>query len=308
MKKLSLIYLFGVSLAVIILGLIAFNVFFISAQENTSQTVEDIEDSKKLNVTATFYPLAEFAQQIGKTNAVVLNLTPTGVEPHDFEPSPQDLVELQGSDIIIYNGAGLEPWIEKLDEDLKKNVVVDSSKDIELIPADPHVWMDPVLAMQQVENITQGFMLADPDQKDFYQQNSEQLKTQLHDLDAEFREGLMQCETRDIVTSHNAFQYLAKRYQLNVKSISGLSPDEEPSAKKLAEVVDFVKDNSVKFIFFETLVSPKLSETIAQETGARTIAFNPLEGLTEEEIAEGKNYFSIQKENLASLRTALRCK
>jgi zinc transport system substrate-binding protein len=274
------------------------------------------QSKSKLKLTASFYPLAEFAHRVGQEHVEVLNLTAPGAEPHDFDPSPQDFVQLENSQVFVYNGAGLEIWLDKLSPEIKQKVImVNASEGVSLLPGseedqklDPHVWLDPVSASQEVTNITEALSSADPSHKDFYQKNATDYLKQLSDLDAQFRTGLAECQSRNIVTSHNAFQYLAQRYNLNVLSLSGLSPDEEPTPKKLAEVVEFVKQHQVKYIFFETLVSPKLSETIAQETGAKTIAFNPLEGLTEDEIAQGKNYISVQRDNLVALRTALECK
>jgi zinc transport system substrate-binding protein len=269
-----------------------------------------------LTVTASFYPLAEFAQKVGGDKVHVHNLTPAGSEPHDFDPSPLDLVLLQNSQVFVYNGAGLELWLNKISDDVKQKVImVNASEGMTLLKSsadktantDPHVWMDPVLAIQEVEQIKLGLTKADPTNAPMFEHNATAYQKQLSDLDAEFQKGLAQCQTREIVTSHNAFQYLAQRYHLKVLSISGLSPDEEPSPKKLVEVVEFAKQHHVKYIFFETLVSSKLSETIGKETGAQTIAFNPLEGLTPAEIKAGKDYISIQQENLAALRTALQC-
>jgi zinc transport system substrate-binding protein len=267
----------------------------------------------KIQVTTSFYPLAEFTQHVGGNDVDVYNLTPPGAEPHDFEPTPQDLVKIQNSKLLIYNGAGLDLWVNKLSDDTKKNLIlVNASKTILLLSSsgnsqDPHVWLDPLLAKQQVGNIKAALVEVDPDNSNYYELSAKSYSDQLDLLDAEFRKGLANCQSRDIVTSHNAFQYLGKRYNLNILSISGLSPDEEPSPKKLAEVTQFVKKNKVKYIFFETLVSPKLSQTITQETGAQAITFNPLEGLTTEELAHGKNYISVQRDNLTALRTALNC-
>jgi zinc transport system substrate-binding protein len=165
-----------------------------------------------------------------------------------------------------------------------------------------------VLAGKQADNIAAGMAKADPNNAEAYKANAAEYKRKLLVLDGDFRTGLAQCARRDIVTSHQAFAYLGGRYGLEVKPISGISPDEEPSPQKLAEVAQFVRVNRVKFIFFETLASPKLSETIARETGAKTIVFNPLEGLSDAEMAQGKNYLSVQRENLENLRIALDCK
>jgi len=302
--------------AIIVVNLLA---FFLRTQ--THLPVLQAPAASLLEVTTSFYPLADFAQQIGQQKVTVHNLTPAGAEPHDFEPSPQDLVTLQKSKLFIYNGAGLEHWLDKVTSEPQKNQVkVEASKNIDLLHSseedsqttnsapDPHVWMDPVLASKQVENIKNGYLAADPANAAYYEQNAINYQKQLADLDTSFREGLADCQVRDIVTSHNAFQYLARRYQLTVASLSGLSPDEEPSPQKMVEVAQFVKKNHVRYIFFESLISPKLAETIAHETGAQTLSFNPLEGLSSNEIAQGKNYISVQKENLTALRTALGCK
>lgn len=255
-------------------------------------------DEPSLRVVASFYPLAEFATQVGGDNAHVVSLTPTGVEPHDFDPSPQDIASVTSADVFIYNGAGLEPWVDRILPDLQAHgvTIVRATDHIALDGADPHVWLDPLLAREQVKTIASA-MSVSPDA----------YLTKLDVLDAEFTGGLKQCKRRELVTSHNALHYLAKRYGLQTVSISGISPYEEPTPRRLAEIADFVKAHGVTHIFFETLVSPRLSETIAKETGVKTIAFNPLEGLTDEEIAQGKTYISVQRENLAAIRTALGC-
>jgi len=266
----------------------------------------------KINVTATFYPLVEFTKQVGGETVIVTNLTRPGSEPHDFEPSPQDLVQLNNSDLLIFNGANFEPWITQVSTSLSPNVkIVDSSSDISLLmvngTTDPHIWLDPVRASQQVDTITNSLITVNPDRAQLYTQNATGYKQQLADLDRDFRESLANCQLNQIVTSHDAFQYLAERYGLEVMSVSGLSPDEEPSPQAMAEIVQFVRQTGISYIFFESLVSPKLSETIALETGAQTIVFNPLEGLSTEELQQGKNYLSVQQENLRALKTALVC-
>lgn len=281
----------------------------------------------RMQVVASFYPLAHIAEQIGKDNVRVLNLTPAGSEPHDFDPSPRDVATLQRSSVFLYNGAGLESWVTKLIPDLEKKRVriVEATNGLDLLPGiaddheeghdqeheghghDPHVWLDPILLQAQVNMIAQVFADADSSHADSYKKNAESYAQELQGLDVEFAKGLAQCKRRDIVTSHAAFAYLAKRYGLNMVPIAGLSPEEEPSPARLGEISKFVKSNGVTHIFFETLVSPKLAETIAKETGAQTIAFNPLEGLSDEEIAQGKTYITVQRENLQALRTALDC-
>lgn len=173
---------------------------------------------------------------------------------------------------------------------------------------DPHFWLDPVLAQREVATIQQALSSRDQAHRDDFASNAQEYSEKLRSLDTDFREGLADCRRRDVVASHEAFGYLAKRYRFNAVAISGLSTEEEPTPKKLAEISQFVKSKDIRYIFFETLVSPKLSETIAKETGAQTLVFNPIEGLTEEELAQDQDYISVQKENLANLKTALACK
>ena len=274
----------------------------------------------RLQVVATFYPMAEFARAVGGANVNVTTLVKPGLEPHDYEPSPQDLARIYDSSLFVYNGAGLETWVDKIQPQLEssKTFTVDASYAIKTLKkdpsdtesksaTDPHVWMDPELAIKEVVAISQGFTAVDPKNVAAYRANALAYVRQLVALNDEFKAGLTQCQSHDIVTSHQAFSYLAQEYGLQATGIAGLSPDDEPSPQKLAQVADYVKANNVTYIFFESLVSPKLSQTIASETGAQTIAFNPLEGLTNSDIKAGKNYISVQRDNLQALRTALGC-
>lgn len=273
---------------------------------------------KKIQVVASFYPLYFFASQIGGDKADVANITPAGAEPHDYEPSTQDIAHIDKASILILNGGQLEAWGDKVKEDLNgKNVEVVTAadglanQDVQeegQLMKDPHVWLDPVLAKKEVQKIAQAFVKVDPANTVFYEANEKILENKLDSLDQSFKAGLQDCQQKNIVTSHAAFGYIASRYSLKQVPISGLSPDQEPSPKQLADVAQFARANNVKYIFFETLISPKLSETIAKEVGAKTIVFNPLEGLTSDEQAAGKDYLSIQQDNLASLRVALECK
>ena len=273
----------------------------------------------QLAVTASFYPMAEFARQVGGDKITVTTLVKPGLEPHDYDPSPRDVAAIYNSKVLVYNGAGLEKWEGKLDADLRQHgvITVDASNGLTLKPAqtdssegafDPHVWMAPQLAIPEVTNIKEALIQADPANQATYEANARGYIKQLQVLDGKFKKGLAACTSRSIVTSHQAFAYLTADYNLNALSISGLSPDDEPSPQKLAQVANFVHQNDVHYIFFEALVSPKLSQTIANETGAQTIAFNPLEGLTNAQLNSGQNYLTVQESNLQALRTALDCR
>ncbi len=269
-----------------------------------------------LLVTTSFYPLHYFTSQIAGDKATVTNLTPAGIEPHDYELTPQDLVTIQNSAVLVLNGGQLEPWADTITSQLSNHTtVVVAGADLtnqqmieenEVI-TDPHVWLSPILVQQQIKKITLGLIQADADNAAYYLVNEKTLLNQLAELDSAYKQGLSSCTKHEIITSHTAFAYLANDYGLEQVAIAGLSPEAEPTPTELAEVVQFAQDHQVHYIFFESLVSPKLADTIATEVGAQTLVLNPLEGLTEDEITAGQTYFTIMQENLTNLRLALQC-
>ncbi|KKW42053.1 MAG: Manganese ABC transporter substrate-binding lipoprotein [Candidatus Magasanikbacteria bacterium GW2011_GWA2_56_11] len=312
MKKMSLLYIGLTIAAVVWLG-------YLFRSGNTEDgSAAPNGQSQPIQVTASFYPLFFFTAQIAGDKATVYNLTPAGAEPHDYEPTTQDMARIENSRLLVMNGGKLEPWGDGIRETLKGTdtailSVGASLADLQLkeegeTVTDPHVWLSPVLAQKEAAAIAEGLKQADPANAPYYETKAAELVGKLNDLDQEFRRGLESCVKKDAVTSHNAFGYLMREYGLNQVSISGLSPDEEPSPQQLAAIADFAKENNVEYIFFESLVSPKLAETIASEIGAETLVLNPLEGLSDEEINSGKNYFTEMQNNLANLKIALECR
>ncbi len=273
--------------------------------------------SNKLQVAASFYPLYYFSEQIGGEKAKVINITPAGAEPHDYEPTAQDIARIENCKLLILNGGGLEAWGDSIKQNLtpQKTVVVTVAEGLTNQQmtgkgehaTDPHLWLSPPLAEEIVKKITQGFIQVDPVNKEYYESNADTLEAELAKLDKEYQHGLSNCLGKNIITSHAAFGYLVNAYGLHQVSIAGLSPDAEPSPMQLADIVKFVKANNVKYIFFESLVSPKLSDIIANEVGAKTLVLNPIEGLSNEEMSQGKNYFTEMRTNLAHLKMALQC-
>ncbi len=273
--------------------------------------------AQKINVAASFYPLYFFAQQIGGDKANVVNITPAGGEPHDYEPTAQDIVQIENDKLLILNGGNLEAWGDKMTQstDPKRTLVVTAGENLTTQNVvedgqsmiDPHVWLSPQLAERMVDKIEAGFAQVDPTNAKTYAANAAELKSNLANLDTEYAQGLAHCETKDIITSHAAFGYLATAYRLKQVPIAGLSPDAEPSPQQLADITDFAKKNNVKIIFFESLVSPKLSQTIADEIGVKTMVLNPIEGLTNDEITQGKSYLTEMRQNLTNLKIALQC-
>jgi zinc transport system substrate-binding protein len=288
-------------------------------------------------VVASFYPLYEFARQVGGDAVDVTVLVPPGIEPHDWEPAPQDVARLEQARIFVYNGGGFEPWADRLLANVagKGPLAVVATQGIDLLRADlpghdsrrhgksgprardrgagaateqdSHVWLDPVLARKQVENIRAGLATADPDNAERYSANARAFDTRLAELNDRYERGLAQCKRREIVVAHASFAYPARRYRLTQVPVMGLSPNSEPSPAQLAQIVRFARRHGVAFIFFETLVSPKLAETLAREIGARTLVLNPIEGLTRADQAAGRGYLDLMEENLKNLRTALDC-
>jgi zinc transport system substrate-binding protein len=321
----------GIILALVVAGILIYN-------QNREQTKP--ADTSKISVTASFYPLYYFAKEIGGDKVNVVNITPAGTEPHDFEPTATQIKDIYQSKLFLFNGAGLDTWASKIQPDLDKNNVtnVEITKGLTVLKPlekvneneahegedehageeghkddheheefDPHLWLDPKLAIKQVETITENLIKVDSKNKAVYEQNSSKLLDKLNQLDQDFRQKLSKCEKNEIITSHNFMQYVAKNYGFKSTPISGISPDSEPSSQDLSQIAKIVKDSGLKYVFTESLISPKLSQTLAAETGAQTLVLNPIEGLSQEEINKGEDYISIQKQNLDNLKIALQC-
>jgi zinc transport system substrate-binding protein len=265
-------------------------------------------------VVATFYPLWEFTEQVAGDRAEVVSLVPPGVEPHDWEPSPRDVAQAQRARVLVHSGTPLDAWVGKLlgDAASRTIVVVDAGHGItplRLGPAiDPHMWLDPVLARAQVETIAAALERADPAGRATYTGNARAYAARLEQLDRAFADGLRRCARHELVTSHAAFGYLARRYGLTQVPVMGIAPEAEPSPADLAALVGTARRLKVTHVFFERLVSPRLAETLAREIGAGALPLDPIEGVTKEEAAAGKGYVELMEANLIDLRTALGCR
>jgi zinc transport system substrate-binding protein len=259
--------------------------------------------SGKRTVVAAFYPLAFAAERIGGPGVHVDNLTPPGSEPHDLELTPRAVGRIESAAVVLYLSHGFQPAVSKAVArargkriDVLAGLPLRQSSE-EGLTADPHVWLDPVLFARIVRRI--GVVLHRP---------TSALLTDLRQLDRDYRAGLRNCAGREIVTSHAAFGYLGKRYGLTQIPITGLTPESEPSPKQLVHVVDIVRRTHATTVFFETLVSPRLAQTVAREVAIRTAVLDPIEGLTPSEQKHGDNYFTLMRRNLAALRQALGCR
>ena len=272
-------------------------------------------DGKPL-VVASFYPMYEFARQVAGERAQVVSLVPPGVHGHDWEPTPQDVAQVRRARVFVYNGAGFEPWADKLIKEAASpsTVVVTASAGLTVTRTgadggvDPHVWLDPALAKREVEAIRAALERSDPAGRAAYAANAGAYGAKLTGLDARFDAGLRDCARREVVVSHAAFGYLTRRYRLEQIAVMGLAPQSEPSPSALAAIVRTARQRKVTAIFLEPLVSPRLAETLAREVGVRLLMLNPIEGLTRQEATEGAGYLELMAANLESLRTGLECK
>jgi zinc transport system substrate-binding protein len=274
------------------------------------------DDAGEPAVVTTFYPLQYLAERIGGERVSVKNLVPPGVEPHDWEPRPRDVTAIRRAKVFIYQGAGLEAWAERVLEGLITGgpVVVRATDGLPLTrgegsdePFDPHVWLDPVLYAKQAMAVRDALAKADPAGAGLYTANLAALTADLDRLTEEMKQGLARCQRATIVTSHSAFGYLAESFGLKQVAVSGLSPESEPSPARLRDVVEQVRREGATHIFFETLVSDAVAKTIAREADVQALALNPIEGLSSDELKAGESYLTVQRQNLANLRTALGC-
>ena len=435
--KSSVIASIGIGIAIaVIVGVVIATGFDGATSANQTPTVV-IADEDKIKVFASFYPYYEFTKNVGGEHAIVEQYMPSGVEAHDWEPRALEIQSLKDADVFVYNGLGMEPYVDNIIEsgEFENVLFVKVSESVELIKPDeehdehgheehgehdehaeefieelestieefehghmtesqtlekieeilhehegdghdhgnetietieellhevedghftpeqgieeihhfilgvegdehgdetkhdedehdehedehghhhdfefdPHIWLDPILVKQQVNNIRDGLIEADPQNKEQYEQNAMTYNAKLDALDMNIKSSLSSCSKDTFVPFHNAFTYLAERYGLHVMSLSGLAPDAEASAAEIAEFVDFVRDNDVKVIFSEELVDPRLAEVIADEAGAEVVLFSPLEALAQDEVGQNITYIDKMEQNLEALKVALEC-
>ena len=278
--------------------------------------------NQKIIVVTTLFPLYDMAKHIGADRADVSMLLPPGMEPHSFEPKPGDILKINEADIFVYTGKFMEPWADTIIQSVtnKNLVVVDAGQGTVTTaesygcegPAgatDPHIWLDFDNAKTMTDNILSAFDAKDPEHAEFYGKNAAAYKAGLTELDSEFRAALASCRSREIVYGgHYAFGYMARRYNLEYVAAQGLSPDAEPTAKDMAKLVEQIRKNDIKYIFYEELTSPRVAYTIAGETGAKMLPLNPAENLTRDRFRSGATLFDILREDLANLKTGLGCK
>lgn len=283
---------------------------------NTTQPslITSNTNESRIKVVASFYPVYEFVKEIGGNKVDVTSLIPIGVEPHDFEPTIQQIQNAETADLVVYNGAGLEKWIDKINAKFK----VEASQGLNLLMSndtgnsgtyDLHVWLDPILAEMEVENIRDALVKIDPANTQYYKANADRFIGKLNDLDYRIETELATCNKKDFIAFHNAFTYFANRYGLNQHSVhQGLTPEGEVLPQRLQGVIELARDLGLHIVYSEDLVDPRSSEVIAQEIpNGKVLILSPIEGINSEEQRAGIGYLDKMNENVENLKIGLEC-
>lgn len=283
----------------------------------------------KLQVVTTLFPLYDFARSIAGERAEVTLLLPPGMEPHSFEPKPDDMVRIARAGLFVYTNPIMEPWAARVIQGVAQGTVrvVDAGRGVayqKVAPdgdddghdhghhaggLDPHIWLDLGNARLMVNSILDGFTNADPANAAYYRNNASLLRSRLDDLDRRYFEGLSSCRRREFLHGgHYTFGYLARRYNLSYRSLSGVSSESEPSAARMAGMVRLIRESGGQYLFAEELLSPRLTETLAAEAGVRVLRLHGCHNLGRDDFRAGLTFISLMEQNLANLRKGLACR
>lgn len=263
------------------------------------------------DIITSCYPVFDLTSRVVGDKMTVKNLVKAGVEPHDYEPTTQDVVSLHESKLFIVNGLGLEHYTEILPDEIKDKTFT-CTENIDIIYSethshnhsmDPHVWLDPKNAIIMMENIKNEIVKLDKDNKEYYEANFENAKELLESLDSKFKTSLVNLKSTHLVTSHEAFSYLCKAYGLTQLPISGLSTDDEPTPADIANIINQINGLNVTTIFYEELVSDEIARSIASQTGLACEVLDPIEGISSDNSSD--DYISLMEKNLEAILKAL---
>lgn len=283
-----------------------------STSESSVHELQPIANSShKLEVASSFFPIHEFVKKIGGDRIVSSVLIPIGMEPHDFEPTINQIQSVNSADVLVYNGLGIENWIEKISTGHK----IDASSGLNVSftdksnkTIDPHVWLDPFLAKKEIENIRDGLIIIDPNNRDNYFNNAKNFLNEIDKLDKTIRTDLESCKKKDFISFHNAFSYFAQRYGLNQHSISNSGPEAEITPKRLADVINTAKSLQLHVIYSEDLIDPRYASVVAQEIpDGKVLVLSPIEGLSKSQQDAGIGYIDKMHENIRNLMAGLEC-
>jgi zinc transport system substrate-binding protein len=271
----------------------------------------------KVIVAVTTFSLYDITKHIAGKSIKIVNILPFGVDPHDYEPTPKTMANIEKASLVIYSGAGLEPWTHGFSF---KSKVIDMSQSMQLRELqkdeidehhhealDPHYWLDFSNMAKATELITDELIQLLPKNKTLYLKNRDAYLAMLKELDTQYKNKLSSCQKDTIIVNHNAFGYLAQRYHFHVESLSGLSPDAEPNAKNVIRLIDIIKKHDVTTIFFESFASGRAIKSIAKEAHTLVDVLQPLGNITADEAHKHLTYKNMMQENLLKLSKALSC-
>ncbi|MCA0989271.1 metal ABC transporter solute-binding protein, Zn/Mn family [Guptibacillus algicola] len=308
-----------------VLSLFTFLLVGCASDSDSNETSED-----KLVIYTTLYPTEYFAERIGGDAVEAKSIIPPGSDAHSFDPTTRTMTELAESDLFIFNGAGLEGFADTAKDILQKEGVttLEASDGIDLAGTeegheehdegegdhehehehgnvDPHVWIDPVFAIEQARNIKDSLIELRPDQENEFESNFEKLEDDLLEIDQSFKTMVSNAEKNEFLISHDAYGYWEKRYGLEQLSVTGLSPSQEPTQQQLEEIIETAKNYDLSYMIFEQNVTPKPAKTVQKELGLETLRIHNLSVLSEEDIENDVDYISLMKQNIETLEKAL---
>lgn len=264
------------------------------------------KETEKITVITTLFPYYDMAKKIGGEEAEVHLLLPPGTEPHSFEPKSGDFLEINDSEIFVYTGEFMEPWVK--DFPLENVKIINASAKAELVEDDPHIWLDIENAKKIAKKIAESLIELSPENKELFLSNLSSYEERLSEMDNNFKSALDSCKKREIIYGgHYAFGYFSKRYNLEHTALQGFSPDAEPTAKSMVSIIEKIREDEINYIFYEELASLRVAEIIAEETNAELLPLNPAGNLSKEDFEKGVSFFDIMEENFKNLKIGLQC-
>ena len=311
---------------IILASILAMSVF----ASGCSKKAESNVDTDKLTVYTTVFPVYDFVRNIGQDKVNLNYIIPPGVEPHDYEITPKVLKDIQNADLLIKNGLGIDNFVDKIESESDLKIVTASEGITPLTYSeeeehdhdhdheeeisdehnhgeyDPHVWLDIDLAIKECTNIKDALIESDEENKEYYEENYNNYIKELENLNTKYNKELKNITKNDIIVSHDAYGYLCEKYDINQISITGISANQEPSLSKISEISNYVKDNNIKYILFDGLVNPKVSQTIANEANVDTAILYSIDGLTKKDFDNNASYVSLMEKNLETLKLVLK--
>lgn len=287
--------------------------------------INKTQENKKIKVYTTIFPIYDFARNIGQDKIDVNYIVPPGGEPHDFEITAKNMKDIQNANLLIKNGLGIDGFADKIKSESENLKIVVATEGIKPTAYekehdnklkhedvhnhgeyDPHVWLNVDLAIKECENIKKALIEADKNNKDFYEKNYNEYTNKLKSLKSKYDEGLSSIKNKNMLVSHDAYGYLCEQYGINQISITGISPNQEPSINKIIELTNFAKDKNLNYVLFDGLVNPKVAKTIASEAKIKTKVLYSIDGLTKQDFDNNEGYISLMEKNLETLKLVLK--